>query len=141
MGIIKSKRGSAVNANCFVLLKLNQMSEEKQQQKKTLKKTDTVSHDLCTSRVFFIFLPSYRLHLCSESSLSPALPVASPLPPRFAFSSFIFNELFQVQTREEQIKGTFSTGREEVTIEPINQSNENRSSNLNALHRTFVFFS
>lgn len=53
--------------------------------------------------------------------------------------SFIFNELFQV--RVEQITGTFSRGREEATIEPINQSNENGASEPNTLSATFVFFS
>lgn len=73
-------------------------------------------------------------------ALSLLLPLISQ-PSVFCFFSFIFNELFQVPAREEQIKGTVSTGRKGVTIEPINQSNENRSSNLNALRRTFVFFS
>lgn len=82
----------------------------------------------------------YNLYQVVFRLLSPA-PSHLPDSQCFAFFSFIFNELFQVQAREEQIKGTFSTGRKEVTIEPINQSNENRSSNLNALRRTFVFFS
>lgn len=81
---------------------------------------------------------------CYSFALALSLPVycyLSSLSPLFCFFSFIFNELFQVPAREEQIKGTVSTGRKGVTIEPINQSNENRSSNLNALRRTFVFFS
>lgn len=39
----------------------------------------------------------------------------------------------------EQIKGTLSRAREEATIEPIKQSNENGVSDPNALHHVCLF--